>query len=184
VVDTGEILLQIAHDAIMSRWHHFVIDRESLLQKFPFLKERGAVFVTLTKAGDLRGCIGSLVAHRPLIDDLVHNAQAAAFDDVRFVPVQEDELQSLDIEVSVLSKAEPLTYDSIETLRQKITIGEDGVILKKSHLQATFLPQVWEQLPTFELFFSHLCQKAGLEPTCLQEHPEILTYRVKKYRHE
>ncbi len=159
-----------------------LLDLEAMLQENPWLKEKGAAFVTLnTKQGALRGCIGSLVAHRKLYEDVIKNAQNAAFNDPRFVPLRKDELGNVKVEVSLLTPAKPLAYSSIEDLKSKIHVGQDGVVLKQGQYQATFLPQVWEQLPSFELFFKNLCKKAGLKEMCLENKPEISVYHVEKY---
>ena len=158
------------------------LDLEVMLQENPWLKEKGAAFVTLnTKQGALRGCIGSLVAHRKLYEDVIKNAQNAAFHDPRFVALSKDELDNVKVEVSLLTPAKPLAYSSIEDLKSKIHVGQDGVVLKQGQYQATFLPQVWEQLPSFELFFENLCKKAGLKEMCLDDKPEISVYHVEKY---
>ena len=175
-----EILLKIAKEAIRTKFTNTTLDIEKLKELYPQLREKGAVFVTLNLNGNLRGCIGSLVAHRPLIDDLIHNARAAAFEDPRFPPLSEDEFKNVHIEVSLLSSPKELFYEDIDDLKSKIRPNIDGVILTYGYNRATFLPQVWEQLPTFDLFFSHLCQKAGLQPDCLENHPQILTYQVTK----
>ena len=158
------------------------IDTKALLEKYPPLAQQRATFVTLTLDGRLRGCIGSLVAHRSLLDDLIHNAQAAAFEDPRFYPLSPEEFKKVVIEISLLSPPEAILYDSIEDLKSKVSVGIDGIILQKEGKKATFLPQVWEQLPTFELFFSHLCQKAGLSENCLESHPNIWRYHVEKIK--
>lgn len=178
-----KVILSLAKQAILDELNKTPsIDRDLLIERFPALGEHRATFVTLTLAGQLRGCIGSLIAHRPLIDDLISNAKAAAFDDPRFYPLSAEEFKKVMVEVSLLSTPEPLLYNSIEDLKTKVCIGEDGIILQSQGRKATFLPQVWEQLPTFELFFSHLCQKAGLNPNCLEHHPEIWQYRVEKIK--
>lgn len=177
------LLLQLAKHAIDDGLNHTSsIDTNTLLQTYPELCKPQATFVTLTLDGRLRGCIGSLVAHRALLEDLIHNAKAAAFDDPRFYPLSKEEFLHVGIEVSLLSSPEPLHYKDIEDLKSKICVGEDGVILQKKGRKATFLPQVWEQLPTFEQFFGQLCQKAGLEASCLETHPEIWTYKVQKVK--
>jgi len=146
------------------------------------LREAGAAFVTLTVRGALRGCIGSLIAHRPLLEDVRANALAAAFEDPRFPPLDASELPDLTIEVSVLSQPEPLDYEDpkqlISLLRPKI----DGVVIEHGRHRATFLPQVWEQLPLPEEFLGHLCYKAGL-PANAWRHGElrVLTYQVQKF---
>ncbi len=156
------------------------IDREALLEKYPVLGEKMATFVTLTIDGELRGCIGSLIAQRPLIDDIIHNAKAAAFQDPRFSPITTSEYLHAAIEVSILSIPEPVEYKDMDDLRTKIHTGSDGVILSLNGYQATFLPQVWEQLPVFDDFFAHLGVKAGLGTNALQQHPDIFVYQVEK----
>ncbi len=158
------------------------VSLQNMLDENPWLEEEGAVFVTLSLNDNLRGCIGSLVAHRKLYEDIIYNARSAALNDPRFKPLSKEEFGHIKIEVSILSKPEPLIYDSIDALKSRLRVGVDGVVLKSGSNQATFLPQVWEQLPTFELFFSHLCQKAGLQSKCLEQHPDILTYQVKEYK--
>ena len=176
-----KLLLQIAKDAILGRFNHKNIDRDKLIKENPELKEDGAVFVTLKQHGNLRGCIGSIIAHRSLLDDLIYNAQAAAFSDPRFTPLREDELQQTDIEISLLTPYQELEYINRDDLKKKIRPNIDGVILKLGSYQATFLPQVWEELPDFDLFFAHLCQKAGIRVSdCLSSHPTIYTYQVEK----
>ncbi len=176
-----QIYLQIAREAIADRlYERETLDRDALLRANPELAAPGAVFVTLNLYGALRGCIGSLVAHRPLLDDLIDNARAAAFRDPRFLPLSLTEFDEVEVEVSILSAPEHLEYSSTADLKAKIRPGVDGVVLSLSGHRATFLPQVWEQLPSFELFFSHLCQKAGLSGNCLEQHPRIETYRVEK----
>ena len=156
-----EIYLKIARQAIKAHlYQHDTINRDALIEKYPELSQEGATFVTLSIQGNLRGCIGSLAAHRTLIDDIISNARSAAFHDPRFMPLKRKELSKVEIEVSLLSPPKELTYTSIQELKNKITIGIDGVVLRSNGRHATFLPQVWEELQSFELFFMHLCQKA------------------------
>lgn len=159
-------------------------DLENALKTYPVLEENGAAFVTINKEpnAQLRGCIGSLQAYRPLYKDIIMNAQAAALRDPRFLPLSIEELNEITIEVSILSEPKPLHYDDINDLKSKIVPFEDGVVLKLHDRQATYLPQVWEQLPKFDDFFSSLCMKANLNSDCLSQHPEISTYRVQKYK--
>lgn len=175
-----EILLSLARASIKSQFEGGRIDTSALIEEYPQLEESGATFVTLSQEGRLRGCIGSIIAHRSLLDDVIENARSAAFKDPRFMPLREDELERTRIEVSILSEPQALSYSDTQDLKNKIRVGIDGVILKEGNNQATFLPQVWEELKEFELFFSHLCQKAGLDAECLQGHPEIYTYQVEK----
>lgn len=128
----------------------------------PELQKPGASFVTLDLHGELRGCIGSLQAHRPLAQDVVENAFSAAFRDPRFPPVQADELSVLELHISILSAPQPIQSDSEADLLRQLRPGIDGLILTDGHHRATFLPQVWESLPQPAEFLAHLKRKAGL----------------------
>lgn len=174
-------LVDLAKKAIQEEFDKkHLIDPVLLYDQHPELSRPQATFVTLHLNGQLRGCIGSLTAYRPLFEDLVHNAKASAFEDPRFYPLSQEEFLRTDVEVSLLSAPEAVPYDTVEALKKLIVPRVDGIILQKGSKKATFLPQVWEQLPSFELFFSHLCQKAGLEANCLEKHPDIWRYRVEK----
>jgi len=163
----------------------YTLDLKTLLAENPWLHEQGASFVTLTiNGGQLRGCIGSIIAHQKLYEDIIQNAKNAAIGDPRFPSLTQKEFEDITVEVSILSEPKPLEYKSIEDLKSKIRIGIDGVVLKHGTYQATFLPQVWEQLPSFELFFAHLCQKAGMEADCLSRMPDIFTYQVEEYKED
>jgi len=143
----------------------------------------GAAFVTLrTRQGDLRGCIGSLEARRPLVEDVRENAIAAALRDPRFPPLKAAELDDLVVEVSVLTAPEPLDFDGPDDLLHKLRPNIDGVLIERGRNRATFLPQVWEQLPAPEEFLSNLCYKAGLPSNawCWPD-LEILIYQVEKF---
>ncbi|HHH53893.1 MAG TPA: AmmeMemoRadiSam system protein A [Bacteroidetes bacterium] len=185
--DRDLVLLDIARKAILEKFTgESYINKEYLLNKYPFLKENRAVFVTLNKRKgnktipELRGCIGSILPHRTLLEDLIHNAKAAAFDDPRFPPLGFDEFDDVSIEISILSIPQEVYYKDIDELRSIIIPGKHGVILKKNWNRATFLPDVWMKLPDFELFFAHLCKKAGLPDNCLVMYPEIEIYTVEK----
>ncbi|MDD5276191.1 MAG: AmmeMemoRadiSam system protein A [Methylovulum sp.] len=121
-----------------------------------------ATFVTLEKHHQLRGCIGMLEAVRPLAEDIAKNAYSAAFQDPRFPPLQADELDGLDIHLSILTPAEPVTFSSEQDLLTQLQPGVDGLILEEGQQHGTFLPSVWEALPEPEQFLRHLKQKAGL----------------------
>ncbi len=180
-----KVLLEIARLAIYEDLvGKKLIDKQKYIEQFPELAQKQAVFVTLNKVDgkreSLRGCIGSILPVRPLIDDVIYNAKAAAFNDPRFPPLSPDEFDDIKIEISLLSIPQPVSYNNVEELKQIIKPFKHGVILKLGDRQATFLPQVWEQIPGFDLFFEHLCQKAGLPGNCLAYHPEIYIYEVKK----
>jgi len=145
-----------------------------------WLKQKGASFVTLNLDGDLRGCIGSLEAHRPLGQDVRENAVAAAFHDPRFRPLSATEFERVQVEVSVLSAPEPVSFTSRTDALEQLRPGIDGVILRSGWHRATFLPQVWDQLPTPEEFVTHLMAKAGLPPDHWQD-VEIQRYKVEAF---
>lgn len=146
------------------------------------LREPAATFVTLTRRGVLRGCIGGLQAEMPLAEDVRQHAVAAALDDYRFPPVQPDELPQLEIEVSILTEPQPLPYSSTEELVARLRPGIDGVILVSGLHRATFLPQVWQKVPDAELFLSMLCEKAGLPGEAWRHgRAEIFTYQVRSF---
>jgi len=148
-------------------------------------REVGACFVTLTKAGVLRGCIGSLEARQPLALDVCEHALDAAIQDYRFSPVTAQEVEAIHIEISVLSKPEPLVYETTEDLLNALQPGIDGVILAQGRRRATFLPQVWEQLPQAPMFLSHLCEKMGAEPDLWRKvHLDVQTYQVECFEEE
>ncbi len=133
------------------------------LSRYPeSLRVKRATFVTLKQREQLRGCIGTLVAIRPLVEDVAQNAYAAAFSDPRFPPLSPAELESLRIEISVLSPPEPMTFSSEADLLKQLRPGVDGLILEEDGYRGTFLPSVWESLPRPEQFLQHLKLKAGL----------------------
>lgn len=126
------------------------------------LRPARATFVTLELDGQLRGCIGALVAHQPLVSDVAEHAHAAAFDDPRFPPMTEREFPRLELFISVLSPSELLRFDSEDSLLEQLRPGVDGLILQFRNYRATFLPAVWDSLSDPYVFWSQLKQKAGL----------------------
>ncbi|MFP5506943.1 MAG: AmmeMemoRadiSam system protein A [Gammaproteobacteria bacterium] len=126
------------------------------------LRAPGASFVTLHRHGELRGCIGSLEAYRPLVTDVADNAFAAAFRDPRFAPLRTDELADLELHISVLSAPRALDFRDEADLLRQLRPGVDGLILTADGHRGTFLPSVWESLPRPEQFLAQLKRKAGL----------------------
>lgn len=163
----GQTLLKLARKTLLA---HFGLElpdlqadaRQAVLQD-PALRAECGAFVTLKKEGQLRGCIGTLEGREPLVENVRANAINAAFHDPRFRPLKKDELDKITIEVSVLSRPQPLDYKDAQDLIAKLEPGVDGVIIRKGPASATFLPQVWDQLPKAEDFLCHLCLKAGLK---------------------
>lgn len=175
----GHILITLARCAIaealgMSLDGHVPIRDE-------WLSERGACFVTLKKHGQLRGCIGTLQAHRPLLEDVHANAINAALHDPRFPPLSPAEFAEVKIEVSLLSPPKPLPVHDESELMKWLRPGIDGVVLEYGQHKATFLPQVWQQLPDPRQFLAHLKMKAGLAPDFWHPEMRVYTYQVEKY---
>jgi hypothetical protein len=171
-----ETLLALARQSIEHGVHHGVAPTIDLSRYATLLQQPGACFVTLLLNDELRGCIGSLVAHRPLAKDVIDNAFAAAFQDPRFSPLTPREFSRIHIHLSILTPAQPLTFGSEEDLLRQIRPGVDGLILEDKEHRGTFLPSVWEQLPTTTEFWRHLKRKAGLP-----EHYWSSTLRVQRY---
>lgn len=174
----GRTLLPIARTAIgQSLGHGRAVDEGA-----PWLQELGASFVTLTQQGQLRGCIGSLQAHRPLLLDVKANAVAAAFQDPRFSPLTAHELEHTDVEVSLLSPMQPLAFTSEADALAQLRPGVDGVVFEYDRYRSTFLPQVWEQLPHTHEFVAHLKHKAGLPPNFWAKEVRLHRYTVRKWK--
>lgn len=176
-----QVLLQTARDSIrtgLEEGHPLQVnpaDFETALQA-----ER-ATFVTLNKEGQLRGCIGHLEAIQPLIKDVADNAFGAAFRDNRFPPLSEKEFAQLQIHISVLSPPEPLSFASEEDLLQQIRPGIDGLIMQDGYYRGTFLPSVWEQLPTREEFLAHLKLKSGLPANYWSDSLKVSRYTTESF---
>ncbi|HFS85198.1 MAG TPA: AmmeMemoRadiSam system protein A [Epsilonproteobacteria bacterium] len=186
-MEKKEVLLTLARAFVSeSVGIDLKVDREAIRAENPWLEAQGACFVTLTEGeyALLRGCIGSIVAHRSLFDDLKHNAVSAALHDPRFPPLTKREYPDITLEVSLLTPPEKIEYASPEALKGQVVPGKHGVILKHGNYQSTYLPQVWEQLPEFEIFFSTLCQKAGMPGHCLELHPDVYLYEVEEYKED
>ncbi len=147
----------------------------------PALQERRSSFVTLHRSEQLRGCIGSIEAHRPLVHDVADNAFNAAFRDPRFVPLHQDEMPDLRIQISVLSVPEPMSLSSQADLLRRLRPGVDGLILAEGKRRGTFLPSVWESLPDPEDFLRHLKQKAGLPPDYWSDRIRVERYTTKSF---
>lgn len=177
-----QILLHIARDAIVSRIQKKPappFEDEALT---PALKENGASFVTLTVHNNLRGCIGALEAYQSLAEDVREHAVAAAFEDPRFPPVSEAELERIHIEVSRLTEPEELQYADSDDLLAKLRPYVDGVILKHGFRRATFLPQVWEKIPEPQEFLRQLCYKMGERPNLWRDTKlQVYIYQVEEF---
>ncbi len=180
--EQGQALVRLARHTIEKRLGLGPREPETVSGQLDddILKEKHGVFVTLNKHGDLRGCIGSLEARESVLEGVKHNALNAAFHDPRFRPVDRSEVGALEIEVSILTEPEPLEYRDHKDLLKKLRPGLDGVIIRSGYAGATFLPQVWEQLPDEEDFLAHLCAKAGLPADAWKTKKlEVSTYQVQ-----
>jgi len=182
----GKTLLTFARQTIAKEINKTVVqeDEQNMKKELktpPFQQQRGT-FVTLTKHGQLRGCIGTISPVESIASGIRRNAVNAAFDDHRFSPLKKEEFSDVEIEVSILTDPQPLSYSDAEDLLKKLRPGIDGVILRSGPTGATFLPQVWDQLPRTEDFLGRLCLKAGLSADSWRSlHPEILTYQVQHF---
>jgi len=146
------------------------------------LNEKKGCFVTLHKKGVLRGCIGTIEPIKSLMTAVEDNALNAAFRDPRFPSLTLNELAEVDLEISVLTPPTVLEYQDVGDLKDKLKPGIHGVILSKGGRSATFLPQVWEQLPDIEVFLGHLCQKAGMDDSCWKEKETVIkVYEVEYF---
>ena len=143
-------------------------------------EEYGASFVTLELDGILRGCIGSIIAHRPLIQDLIKNAHAAAFSDPRFPALTLNEYNKISISISLLSKPERLEFDDEQELLNELVPAIDGLIIRDGNYQSVFLPDVWEQLPDKKEFLEQLKLKAGLPKDYFSESLEAFKFKTTK----
>lgn len=180
--DERKTLLRLARDAMeraVRRQPLLPLDQDTLTSA---LRAEGASFVTLTKHGELRGCIGSLEPHQPLAEDVRERAIQAAMQDYRFPPVQVGELPKIAIEISRLTPPVALDYTSTDDLLSKLRPGVDGVILRDGRQRATFLPQVWKNIPAPAEFLSQLCAKMSA-PSDLwrRKHLEVLIYQVEEF---
>jgi len=180
--DERSFLLKLAREALVARVNGRALAPLNLKELSPQLQELGATFVTLTKGGNLRGCIGSLEPYLSLAEDVREHAAAAALEDYRFPPVQPAEVADLEIEISRLTLPQALDYSGPVDLLEKIRAGSDGIIIKDGFHRATFLPQVWEKLPDKVTFLEHLCQKMGAPPDLWRRKKlQLFTYQVEEF---
>jgi AmmeMemoRadiSam system protein A len=173
----GSVLLAIARSAIGARLGL----PPSGDAGHPALAEPAATFVTLKRGGELRGCIGTLAAIRPLGVDVRANAVAAAFRDPRFAPLAAAEFDSTEVEVSLLSTAERVDVAGEADLLRRLRPGTDGLILEYGLHRATFLPQVWETLADPREFLAALKRKAGLPEGFWSPGVNVSRYQVTKW---
>ncbi len=180
-----QTLLRLARAALEHAVHRKDLEPIDLATLPERLRAPGASFVTLTKGKVLRGCIGSIKATIPLVEDVRQHAVDAALHDYRFPPVKPEEVADIEIEVSVLSSPKPLEYTCGEDLPTLLEPGVDGVIIVKDNRRATFLPQVWDKVPQVDRFLDMLCEKAFLPHNAWREGQlQVFTYRVECFHEE
>lgn len=176
----GALLLDTAADAL-----EFAVLRGGCMQTVPerypwSLRRQAACFVSLHRQGRLRGCIGTLEPTRPLITDVAENAAAAATRDDRFPPVQPEEIEDLEIEISILGPPTPLRATFEDEVLSALQPGVHGVILEAASGRATFLPTVWEQVPQPRAFLAALKEKAGWSPDSWPPDTRVFTYTTER----
>ena len=175
-------LLSLARQSIENSIHGEQVPPLELDTLSPLLRELGACFVTLTYRGYLRGCVGALEPYQSLAEDVREHAVAAAFQDYRFPPVQAEEINDIEIEISYLTRPEILKYEDPAELPKILRPNIDGVVIRDGMRRATFLPQVWEKIPDPEEFLEELCMKMG-SPTDLWRRKKLdaMTYQVEEF---
>ena len=182
----GQVLVRLARHTLMERLGKKIptaeIDSLNSALKDSCFSTSCGTFVTLKINERLRGCIGNLTSDTPLVSGVRRNAINAAFHDPRFAPLDTSELDQIEIEISILSEPQPLKYRDGDDLIKKLRPHIDGVIIRRDTASATFLPQVWEQLPLPQDFLTHLCMKAGLPSDSWQSPTlEVSTYQVQYF---
>ncbi len=177
----GAALLAIARSALIEAVSG---TRTETAEPPESLREERATFVTLTRHGELRGCIGTLEPRRSLYDDVRENARAAALRDTRFAPVGADELDDISVEVSVLSPLREIEHRDEDELLAILRPGVDGLVIAHEARRATFLPQVWESLPHPRAFVQALKTKAGLARDFWSDDLRAWRFTVEKFGEE
>jgi len=179
--EVRETLIAVAQASIEHGWRFgrpLFVDPS---RHAPALREPRASFVTLRQHGELRGCIGTVEARRPLVCDVAENAFAAANRDPRFSPLLPEECAGTEIHVSILSPPEPLEFRDEDELLARLEPGVHGLWIAAGARRATFLPQVWEQLPEPRHFLARLLEKAGLGPEVACRALEAARYTVEEF---
>jgi AmmeMemoRadiSam system protein A len=179
--DAGRVLLPLARAAIARELG--AAAATLVATDLPsWLTPVGASFITLKREGRLRGCIGTLRAHRPLREDVEANALGAAFRDPRFKPLTAPEITGLAVEISLLSALELIGFEDERDALRQLRAGHDGIVFQYGHHHSTFLPQVWADIPDPAHFLAHLKQKAGLPPDFWDQDVKLSRYTVQKWQ--
>lgn len=179
------VLLHVARQAIHNTVNRLTLPELKLSDYSKVLQEIGASFVTLTEAGNLRGCIGTIDPYQPLVQDVCEHAISAALEDYRFYPVQPEDVPYIRIEISRLSPLKKLEYSQSQDLLVLLHPGMDGVVIRDGLRRATFLPQVWEKIDTVEGFLEQLCYKMGAQGDYWRRKKlDVYIYQVEKFSEE
>jgi len=177
------LLLKIARESIAEVFEaKNTINRQELLETYPVLNEHISSFVSIYLDNELRGSFGSIIPKRALLDDIIYNAKAAAFEDKRFSPLKTSEYLHSVLELSLLTPPSELNYDTLDDVKKSVKCGEDGMIITLDNKQAFLLPQSWSQAKDFDSFFDILLKKADLKSNDLDLHPKIFTFQVEQQR--
>ncbi len=175
----GERLVELAWHSVL----HELGGPAPVRPEGAWFEQPAATFVTVTRRGQLHGCIGSITPRRSMVDDVVHNAVAAAFMDPRSEPMRAEWLPEMDVEVTLLSPLERLSFTDEEDALSQVVSGVDGLVLRYGACRGTFLPQVWDSLPDRRDFLDELKIKAGLPPSFWSEGVDLYRFRVQKWGH-
>ena len=171
----SDYLLNLCKEVILSKF-----DQHKICTSHPpIMDELGACFVTLNIDGNLRGCIGSIIAHQPFINDFVQNSINAAFRDPRFSPLSREEVDKISVDISILSDPKQMIFNDEQDLLNQMVPNIDGIIIRDDGMQAVYLPCVWEQLPDKEMFLKSLKMKAGMLPDHFSK-----TFQAYRFRTE
>lgn len=181
--DERQALLRLARSTIEKSLGLCAAVERPMFESELFRKPLGC-FVTLEAAGQLRGCIGNIEPHKPLLEAVMDNAISAAFHDPRFPSMTRKEWSDISIEISILTEPKPLEAASAPERLDKLLPGVHGVILSRGYRRATFLPQVWSQLPDKRTFLEHLCRKAGMEGRCWEDSQTQIDVYEAEHFHE
>ena len=171
--NTREFLLRLARDTIASSLNSKPLNIGDIPDE---ALAKAGTFVTLTKKGELRGCIGFIEPINQIYQGVIDNARSAAFHDPRFLEVGEDELSDVRIEISILSIPQKLEVEREDELLRILEERKPGLIIEKGYAKATFLPQVWEELEQPSDFLTHLCVKAGMSPDAWKQPSQLSIY--------
>lgn len=175
------LLLEIARESITEVFEaNNTINRDKLLQNYPVLNQKVASFVTIYLDDELRGSAGSVFPDRSLLDDIIHNAKYASFEDSRFSPLKTSEYLRSKIELSLLTPLQELQYTDINDIKEQVTPYEDGLFISLEDKQSAFLPQIWSHIEGFDSFFSFLLEDAGLSPVDMDKKPKVFIFQVEK----